>query len=149
MIEQTLTVTSVDGLTAFLRPEEKPTCEGCNGQCGSKIFSKLFGDKSPELAFVFEEQLNIGQKVKMALDDSHVLKSSLLVYLLPLLFAIVFAISGAALMSLSEGWQILLAFIGGVIGLLLAKKQLKKVNYDIKVIKIYPNSLPLTQIDGD
>jgi sigma-E factor negative regulatory protein RseC len=52
-------------------------------------------------------------------------------------------------MSLSEGWQILLAFIGGVIGFLLAKKQLKKVNYDIKVIKIYPNSLPLTQIDGD
>jgi len=149
VIEQTLTVTSVDGLTAFLRPEEKPSCEGCNGQCGSKIFSKLFGDKSPELAFVFEEKLNIGQKVKMALDDSHVLKSSLLVYLLPLLFAIGFAMFAALFLSLSEGWQILLAFIGGIYGFLLAKNKLKKVNYDIKVIKIYPNSLPLTQIDGD
>jgi len=149
VIEQTLTVTSVDGLTAYLRPEEKPSCEGCNGQCGSKIFSKLFGDKKPELAFVFEQPLSIGQKVKMALDDSHVLKSSLLVYLLPLLFAIGFAIFGAIFLSVSEGWQILLAFTGGVFGFLLAKNRLEKVNYDIKVIKIYPNSLPLTQIDGD
>ncbi|PAJ75734.1 regulator [Pseudoalteromonas sp. NBT06-2] len=149
MIEQTLTVTSVDGLKAFLKPQEKPNCEGCNGQCGSKIFSKLFGDKSPELAFVFEEQLNIGQKVKMALDDSHVLKSALLVYLLPLLFAFIFLIVSAVFMSISEVWQILLAFIGGSIGFLLARNQLEKVNYDIKIIKIYPNSLPLTQIDGD
>jgi len=149
VIEQTLTVTSVDGLTAFLRPEEKPSCEGCNGQCGSKIFSKLFGDKSPELAFTFEEQLIIGQKVKMALDDSHVLKSSLLVYLLPLLFSFVFLIVSAVFMSVSEGWQILFSIIGGVIGFFIAKKQLEKVSYDIKLIKIYPNSLPLTQIDGD
>jgi len=149
VIEQTLTVISVDGFKALLKPEEKPSCEGCNGQCGSKIFSKLFGDKSPELAFVFEEQLNTGQKVKMGLDDSHVLKSSLLIYLLPLLFSFVFLIVSAVAMSVSEGWQILFSFIGGVIGFVIAKKQLEKVSYDIKLIKIYPNSLPLTQIDGD
>ncbi|SFC21652.1 SoxR reducing system RseC family protein [Pseudoalteromonas denitrificans] len=149
MIEQTLTVTSVEGLRAFLKADEKPSCEGCSGQCGSKIFSKLFGDKSPELAFVFDEELKIGQKVKMALDDSHVLKSSLMIYLLPLISAMILAIFSSLLLSLSEGWQIIFALVGGVIGFLFAKKQLEKVNYDIKLIKIYPNSLPLTQIDGD
>ncbi len=149
MIEQTLTVISVKGFTAFLKPDEKPSCEGCNGQCGSKIFSRLFGDKSPAYEHDFEQPLKIGQKVTLQLDDSQVLKSSFIVYLMPLLLTLLLPLIGLWLFALTEGWQILFAILGGVSGFFIAKNRLKKVDYAIKVIKIYPNSLPLTQIDGD
>lgn len=149
MIEQTLTVVSVKGTTATLKPQAKKACEGCNGKCGSQIFAKLFGNKEALFDFDFQQQLEPGQQVLFGLDDSHVVKSSFLTYLLPLLFAIATAIFAAEVLFLPEGWQIILAFSAGFAGYLCAKFYLKAVKHHIEVIKIYPISSSPTQIDGD
>jgi sigma-E factor negative regulatory protein RseC len=149
MIEQTLTVVAVNGRDAELQAEPKKPCEGCNGKCGSQVFSKLFKTDKKTLHYRFDEPLQIGQKVTLALDDRNLVKHSFYVYFLPLVCALVFAAIGAAMFHLGDVYQLLLAVFGGLIGGLFAKQRVKVFRHDIKLIKIYPISLPLTQIDGD
>lgn len=149
MIEQTLTVVAVNGRDAELQAEPKKPCEGCNGKCGSQVFSKLFKTDKKTLHYRFDEPLQVGQKVKLALDDSHLVKHSFYVYFLPLVSALLFAAIGASMFNLGDGYQILLAALGGLMGGFIAKQRVAVFKHDIKLIKIYPISLPLTQIDGD
>ena len=149
MIEQTLTVVALDGHIAHLEAQQKQACEGCNGRCGSQVFSKLFGTAKQTFPYKFESSVEVGQKVTLSLDDSHVVKHAFAVYMLPLLLSLVFAFVAAQLFIASEGWQILAAALGGVTGFFIAKTRVKSLKHDIKVIKIHPISIPLTQIDGD
>ncbi|MGO2167098.1 SoxR reducing system RseC family protein [Pseudoalteromonas sp.] len=149
MIEQTLTVASINDTTAYLEAEKKQACEGCNGRCGSQVFSKLFGTAKKTFPYKFDAPLEIGQKVTLALDDSHVVKHAFAVYMLPLLFSLGFALITAGVFSLPELWQIIAAIMGGFVGYMLAKTRVKSIQHEIKIIKIHPISIPLTQIDGD
>ena len=149
MIEQTLTVVSVKGTTANLEAEQKQACAGCNGRCGSQVFAKLFGTAKKTFPYTFDFELKVGQKVTLALDDSHLVKHAMAVYMLPLLLSLGFALIAFAAFSLREGWQILAAVIGGLTGYEIAKSRVKSLKHDIKVIKIHPITIPFTQIDGD
>ena len=149
MIEQTLTVVALDGHTAHLEAQQKQACEGCNGRCGSQVFGKLFGTAKKTFPFKFESPVEVGQKVTLSLDDSHMVKHAFAVYMLPLFLSLIFAFIAAQLFMASEAWQILAAALGGVSGYFIAKTRVKSLKHDIKVIKIHPISIPLTQIDGD
>ncbi|KZN37769.1 hypothetical protein N474_00230 [Pseudoalteromonas luteoviolacea CPMOR-2] len=149
MIEQTLTVSELKSNMAWLVAEQKPACEGCNGKCGSQVFSKLFGTHKKAFPVPITEPLQVGQKVKLALDDSQVVQHALWVYLLPLIMAFVGMFSALLLFSLPEIGQIASAVIFAFLGFFIAKKKGQSLKHDVKVIKIYPISLPVTQIDGD
>jgi sigma-E factor negative regulatory protein RseC len=149
MIEQTLTVVAVDGHIAHLEAQQKQACEGCNGRCGSQVFSKLFGTDKKTFPHKFDLPVEVGQKVTLSLDDSHMVKHAFAVYMLPLFLSLIFALIAAELFLVAEVWQILAAALGGVAGFFIAKTRVKSLKHDVKVIKIHPISLPLTQIDGD
>ncbi|KPH64597.1 regulator [Pseudoalteromonas porphyrae] len=149
MIEQTLTVVSIDGATAHLEAQQKKACEGCNGRCGSQVFGKLFGTAKKTFPYQFETVVAVGQKVTLALDDSHMVKHAFAVYMLPLVLGLVFSLIAAEFFSAPEWLQIIAAISGGFTGFAVAKSRVKSLKHDIKVIKIHPISLPLTQIDGD
>lgn len=149
MIEQTLTVVSLKGDTAFLQAEQKQACAGCNGKCGAQVFSKLFGTHKKLFPYRFDEPVQVGQKIKMGLDESHLVSSSFTVYIWPLLAAMFAAVLAQSVFGLSEGLQILLAFSFGFLGFYIAKQRLKMVVHDVKVIKIYPVSIPISQRVGD
>ncbi|WP_339688571.1 SoxR reducing system RseC family protein [uncultured Pseudoalteromonas sp.] len=149
MIEQTLTVMSIQGATAHLEAQQKQACVGCNGRCGSQIFSKLFGTAKKTFPYRFEIPVVVGQKVTLALDDSHMVKHAFAVYMLPLVLSLVFALVAAEVFSVPEWLQIIAAIGGGFTGFGIAKSRVKSLKHDVKVIKIHPISLPLTQIDGD
>lgn len=149
MIEQTLTVVSLEGATAHLEAQQKQACAGCNGRCGSQVFSKLFGTAKKTFPYQFEVPVVVGQKVTLALDDSHMVKHAFAVYMLPLVLSLAFALTAAEVFSAPEWLQIIVAIGGGFAGFAVAKSRVKSLRHDIKVIKIHPISLPLTQIDGD
>lgn len=149
MIEKTFTVAKVDNtLVTFALPKPQ-ACSGCDGKCGSLTFAKLFANKRSELTIVSDAALEVGQKVDLTLDDSHVIKMSLWTYMVPLLLALVFTIVAAHVFVVSERWQILSALLGGYTGFLLAKAKQAGLKNRIKIKKIHPISLPITQINGD
>lgn len=149
MIEQTLQVVSVNGTTAYLKAEKKPACEGCNGKCGSQVFSKLFGTDKKTFPIKLEQTVQVGQKIRLSLDDSHIVQNAFFVYMMPLFGGFLALFFSALLLSLSEAWQIFSVLIGGFVGYKLAQWRVKYLKHEVNLVKIYPISLPLTQIDGD
>ncbi len=150
MIEKTFTVAHVAaGQVEFELPEQEAACAGCNGKCGSQVFARLFANKQSRLKLASEKQLIPGQKVLLAFDDSNVIYLSFYTYLLPLMLALLFPIILVSLLNTSELWHIVSAITGTLIGFLYSRNKLKMIKNQIKIKKVYPISLPVTQIIGD
>jgi sigma-E factor negative regulatory protein RseC len=149
MIEQTLSVAKIRGTTAYLQAEPKPACEGCNGKCGSQIFSRLFGTQKKLFPINLNESVEVGQKIKLSLDDSQLVNHGAWVYMAPLFSAFIAMFISALMFELSEPLQILLTLLGGIVGFFIARMRVSSLKHQVKVVKIYPISFSVKQIDGD
>jgi len=85
MIEETAIVTRIDGGQVWIKPQAAGACGSCMQQaaCGTATLAKLLPKR--EFAVDCDLGLKTGDRVCVAIDDTHLLLSSLLLYLLPLL----------------------------------------------------------------
>ncbi len=85
MIEESAIVTRVTNGQVWIKALQNGACGGCTQQsgCTSATLSKWLPKR--EFAVDCERVLEVGDRVTVAIDDTHLLLSSLLLYLLPLL----------------------------------------------------------------
>ena len=108
--------------TATLEIERKTACGLC-GQtrgCGNSIWGRLFGHQTT--AFKAQNRINakVGDSVIVGINEKVLLKSALLLYILPLVTLFIGAILASQLRQ-TDGITILGAAIGLVLGLLWVK----------------------------
>lgn len=108
--------------TATLEIERKTACGLC-GQtrgCGNSIWGRLFGHQTT--AFKAQNRINakVGDSVIVGINEKALLKSALLLYILPLVTLFIGAILASQLRQ-TDGITILGAAIGLVLGLLWVK----------------------------
>ena len=113
---------SQSGSIATLEIERKTACGLC-GQtrgCGNSIWGKLFGH--PTTAFKAQNRINakVGESVIVGINEKALLKSALLLYILPLVTLFIGAILASQLRQ-TDGSTMLGAVIGLVLGLLWVK----------------------------
>ena len=89
MIEETAIVTRVADGQAWIKSLQSGACGGCMQQtsCGTATLSKWLPKR--EFAVDSDRLLAVGDRVRVGIDDSHVLLSSLLLYLLPILVMLI------------------------------------------------------------
>ena len=107
---------------ATLEIERKTACGLC-GQtrgCGNSIWGKLFGHQTT--AFKAQNRINakVGESVIVGINEKALLKSALLLYILPLVTLFIGAILASQLRQ-TDGSTMLGAAIGLVLGLLWVK----------------------------
>lgn len=85
MIEEAAIVTRIDDGQVWIKSLQSNACGGCMQQasCGTATLAKWLPKR--EFAIDCERILQIGDQVQVAIDDAHVLLSSLVLYMLPLL----------------------------------------------------------------
>jgi sigma-E factor negative regulatory protein RseC len=85
MIEDIAVVTRAEGGRAWLRRRQNGACGGCVQQasCGTATLGRLLPGR--ELEVVTSLDLQAGDRVRVTIDDAHLLAGSALLYLLPLL----------------------------------------------------------------
>lgn len=85
MIEEAAIVTRVADGQVWIKSLQSGACGGCKQQssCGTATLSK--GLPKREFSVECDRALKVGDQVKVAIDDSQLLLSSLLLYLVPLL----------------------------------------------------------------
>jgi sigma-E factor negative regulatory protein RseC len=85
MIEDIAVVTRAESGRAWLRRRQNGACGGCLQQasCGTAMLGRLLPDR--ELEVVTSLDLQAGDRVRVTIDDAHLLSGSALLYLLPLL----------------------------------------------------------------
>lgn len=163
MIEESGTVIGVkpngDQFLLSVETQIKTTCSTCSAQenCGTSSVAKAFSERKNLVTVLSNKSVEVGQVVKLGLAESAVLSASLLLYLIPLISAIVFAVVADQTRTKmgidSELISIVALVFGGYLGFLYASKKLNSdennTQYQVQLLDICPNVIPVKQIDGD
>lgn len=128
MIEETARVIACDGELAQVQAERRSACSGCSARngCGTSVLDRLLGRK--EVVMVARNPLHAqpGERVVVGVREKGLVQASLMLYALPLLGLILFAILGQLaadrlLLTAGELPSILAALLGLIGGLAFAR----------------------------
>jgi len=124
MIEETATVIDCVDSQARVEVQRRSTCQSCNAKsgCGTAVFSKTLGKKVSQFTVENSLDLSVGDKVLVGMHENAFLTGSVIVYLLPLITMMLFALLGEWSAVLlygysSEAHTIVFATIGFIVGL--------------------------------
>ena len=119
MLEETGQVIAVDGEFAMVSVVRESSCGSCSAKagCGVQVLSKVVGQKARAATFQVINSVNakVGEQVVIAISDSTLIKGSVMVYIMPIVFMILFAIVAKA-WATDVSASDTLAIIGGVAG---------------------------------
>ena len=121
MIEETARVLSSEGELAVVETRRAAACGGCDSQnhCGTSLLAGLFGKKPVRVTVHNPIGARPGDRVVVGLSGTLLTKASILLYLVPILFLVLFALAGQWLAQylglFAEPWSV----ISGVSGLAL------------------------------
>ena len=136
IIEQAI-VTSCNGSHIEVELSRQSACAHCDlaQGCGTGALGRLLGSRSRPLMIETNQMINPGDHVVLGLSEAALVKSSLLVYGLPLIAMLLFGLV-ATLLVLPE-WQVaLVAGAGFIAGFKLASSLSKLLSNDLLVPKI-------------
>lgn len=123
MIKELATITSVDGDYAWVQTQRESACESCSAQkgCGTSAIGKVVGKQYTQVRVINSCAAKVGDLVKVALPEDMLLKSSLAVYLVPLMLMMIGGVLGDAY-GTQEQWM---AVLGSLVGLSIGVVWLK------------------------
>ncbi|AOE50402.1 SoxR reducing system RseC family protein [Kangiella sediminilitoris] len=146
-------VVAVEGDRAWVQTLTKTGCSSCqvNTTCGSGIVNKAFSHKVFVTPLKNTLNAHINDEVEVGIPEDLVLKGSLAVYLLPLIFLMLaLGLSSILFPQLSELGSILSATAGLVTGFLfvrwLLNREKNKTRLEPKLIRIVKRPIEVTQI---
>jgi sigma-E factor negative regulatory protein RseC len=133
MIIETATVVALESDALWVETIQKTACEACVAQkgCGTRVLSKLTGktNRIRVLANRSCADLKIGQDVSIGIPEDVIVKGSMLVYILPVLCAVIGAWLGG---SSGDLVSIASALSGLLLGGLIVSLQSNKARNDLR-----------------
>ncbi len=117
MIEEIGVITAVDKDHIWVETQIKTTCGTCQAQdhCGTGTVAKAFAPKTEKLILRCKQPAQVGQQVKLGIEEQQLLGASALMYLLPLFTLVAVALGAQALLPKfgleHELWIVASAFL--------------------------------------
>ena len=126
MVEEIATVVQVETAGVWLQTKVVSSCQSCSAQdsCTSGVVAKAMTRRDYRFFLQHTDtdpELQVGQQVRIGIAEDVLVKSALLVYLLPLLMFIM-SLGLAFYAGWDEGLQLIAALAGGISGMLLARR---------------------------
>ncbi len=127
MIEETAFVVAVEGDYALLQTQRRSACQSCSVKqgCGTSVLSRVVGQRSTQLSVLNTLSAQVGDEVIIGLEENALVHGSLLVYSLPLLMLLLFAVLGeywAKSQGLGSEWIVIVsATLGFLLSLLVIR----------------------------
>lgn len=140
MIFETGIVVSNEHGSLWVETIQRTACDTCIAEkgCGQSLLSKLTGKTNRIRVLPGDyaaESIELGQSVTIGIPENVIVKGSLLVYMLPILMAVVGAwLLGSGIKTMEQDlFSILGATLGLFLGGLLVKLRSKQTNCDSKL----------------
>ena len=148
MIEETATVVKCEGEFAWVEAQRQTTCGNCaaNKGCGTSVLAKVVGKKVARMKAINKADAHVGDTVIVGMNEAALVKGSLAVYLLPLIFMMLFAVTGNVV-AVQMAWQtepvvILFAMIGLVTAGLWLRGFTRRIQHDNEYQPVVLRRLP-------
>jgi len=125
MLEAEGVIVKVGQEGVFVETSRASACGSCSSKegCGTSTLSQLLGSKASTFKVLNPIGAALGERVVIGMEEAALLKSSLLVYLLPLAFLLAGAIFGGWLAPdrLQDAYAVAGVFVGLVLGFVALK----------------------------
>ncbi len=123
MIEEAAIVTRIQGENIFVKSLQTNACQQCvqRDNCGSHLYGKFLPKR--EMALSSELNLAPGDHVSIGIEEKHLLKASLFLYMIPLLVMLM----TIGLIDIGDSHAALLAMFSLVSSLVLLHKLQKSI----------------------
>ena len=130
MIEELARVKSLAGDKAVVEVMRQSGCQGCqmNASCGTGSLGRLLGFRGRPLVIDNTHDLRIGDRVVIGLQDNAYVTAAVLVYLLPLLLMLAFAILADVVLRAPDAMVALVA-VGGLAGGIYLSAQIARLYF--------------------
>lgn len=114
MIEETALVVKCEGDFAWVEAQRKSACGQCsvNKACGTGTIAKIWNQKTTQMKAINKAQAHEGESVLIGLQENALVQGSLIIYLLPIVSMILFAIFGE---QMAEQWQLASAEVTSIV----------------------------------
>ena len=131
MIEEHGVVVEIKDKFAFVQTKRSSSCGQCaaNKGCGTASLAGVLGQKETLVKVINQKNVKVGDRVVIGVAEDALLKSSLALYLIPLLSLFISAIGYESLVKLLEwpSYEILTA-LAGLLGLFTGLNWVKRVS---------------------
>ena len=121
MIEQIATVVELEGDAVWVETQRHSACGACarNKGCGAGLFAKAFRFSSPRLKVKHTQDIKVGDRVVIGVDEQVLVRGSFAAYIVPILFMLGFAMLGEILLAevLTSVSSDVIGVLSGMIGL--------------------------------
>lgn len=123
MIHETGTVISTSGTEAWVQTIRESACQSCSARhgCGQKALAGLTSGQSRQIRVANTLNARPGDQVTVAIEESALLRASLLVYALPLVTMVIATALAGAMMPGRDGLAMISALVGLGVGLGVAR----------------------------
>jgi sigma-E factor negative regulatory protein RseC len=121
MIEEKAIVTRIENGSVWLKGMQSGACGGCcqQSQCSTATLAKTLPKR--ELKLKCDLPFKVGDQVSVAIDDSHLVLGSFLLYIIPLLCMFAGVLIADALLTEAENWLIPISLVSLLAGFGLIK----------------------------
>jgi len=121
MIEERARVIEIENDQLLLEAQTRAVCNACAARqgCGTSVLSKWVGRKFTRFEAPNTVNARVGDEVVVGLAEEAMLRGSVLVYLMPLLAMICFALAADSLISAGAASRDLLVLLAAVAGFAL------------------------------
>ncbi|WP_455209022.1 SoxR reducing system RseC family protein [Kaarinaea lacus] len=128
MLEEHATVVAVDAGGIWVEVQRQSACGQCaaNKGCGSAVLQKVLGNKRNMFRVIGDVPVRVGDEVVIGINENALIKGSLLVYALPIISIIVFAMLGETIaeetLSIDSDYM---SVLGALMGLIISVLSLR------------------------
>ena len=119
MIEEQAQVVDISGDLLVLQAQTKSSCGSCAAKkgCGTSVLSKVVGRKFTRFQAENSVEAKVGDTVIVGISEQALLRGSLMMYIIPIMGMLVFALVSDHLLDLSVKNRDLLIAAAGIAGL--------------------------------
>jgi len=123
IIEESGRVIAVEGSDAWVVTQRKTACGACsaNKACGTGLMAKAFSfERQIKIKVANQYDAAVGDEVILGIDDRIVLRSALLMYLMPIIALILGAYAGKTMMQdLWLGGSDIISAVSGLLAMMM------------------------------
>ncbi|MEM7564741.1 MAG: SoxR reducing system RseC family protein [Pseudomonadota bacterium] len=143
MITEQAIVTQCEANRVEVQLQRASTCSHCDlaQGCGTGALGRMLGRRGRPLSLVTDQKVHPGDHLVLGISEAALVKSSLVTYLIPLIFMVIVSLFGTQA-GLSEGWVILLAGLSFWLGMKLSHRILHYLGVEFltpEIIYIHVN----------
>ncbi|SIT65901.1 positive regulator of sigma(E), RseC/MucC [Ectothiorhodosinus mongolicus] len=128
---------------AWVETQRQSTCGSCSVAkgCGTSVIAKMFSNRRAMVRVIDPVGVSLGDEVMVGIEESALLRGSLLIYLLPLVFMLLAALL-AQTAGVPEGGVIALGGLGLLAGFGLLALQNRRMRQDPRYQPVVLRRLP-------